>query len=83
MSFGGMLGGVFNSLVAPQIFSRILEYPLVLALAPWRAPSPRSARSRPEPIGLLLGVPAFVLLLMPGIVGHGVDSGALEFESFC
>ena len=30
MSFGGMLGGVFNTLIAPVMFSSILEYPLAL-----------------------------------------------------
>ena len=33
LSVGGMLGGVFNSLVAPHVFSTILEYPLLLAIA--------------------------------------------------
>jgi SAM-dependent methyltransferase len=33
ISVGGMLGGVFNSLVAPHVFNGIFEYPLVLALA--------------------------------------------------
>jgi hypothetical protein len=32
LSFGGMLGGVFNSLVAPQVFSTVFEYPLILML---------------------------------------------------
>ena len=41
MSFGGMLGGVFNSLLAPQVFSRILEYPLVLAFGALRETFPR------------------------------------------
>ena len=31
MSLGGVLGGVFNSLLAPQLFNSIVEYPLVLA----------------------------------------------------
>lgn len=39
MSIGGALGGAFAGLVAPQIFARIYEYPLALALclliAPW------------------------------------------------
>lgn len=30
MSLGGVLGGVFASLVAPMIFDRVLEYPLLL-----------------------------------------------------
>jgi hypothetical protein len=31
ISFGGMLGGLFNTLAAPLLFSGITEYPLVLA----------------------------------------------------
>jgi hypothetical protein len=30
---GGALGGVFNALVAPQVFDRVLEYPLIIAAA--------------------------------------------------
>jgi hypothetical protein len=33
MSGGGVLGGTFNALVAPMIFSGLVEYPLVLVLA--------------------------------------------------
>jgi spermidine synthase len=33
MSLGGVLGGMFNALLAPLIFSSLVEYPLVLALA--------------------------------------------------
>jgi hypothetical protein len=33
MSVGGVLGGVFNALVAPVAFDRLLEYPLILVLA--------------------------------------------------
>ena len=33
MSFGGMLGGLFNALAAPILFNSIAEYPLVLAFA--------------------------------------------------
>jgi spermidine synthase len=33
IAFGGMLGGVFNTLAAPILFSRVIEYPLVLVLA--------------------------------------------------
>ncbi len=41
MAVGGVLGGVFNALVAPLVFDAVLEYPLVVAavalLRPWRA----------------------------------------------
>lgn len=33
MSFGGMLGGIFNSFIAPFIFSSIYEYPLMIVCA--------------------------------------------------
>lgn len=33
MSLGGVVGGAFNALVAPEIFDRPFEYPLVLAIA--------------------------------------------------
>jgi hypothetical protein len=32
MSFGGVLGGIFSGLLAPQIFDRILEYPILIGL---------------------------------------------------
>ena len=39
ISVGGVLGGVFNALVAPVVFDNVWEYPVVLALAclarPW------------------------------------------------
>jgi hypothetical protein len=33
MSAGGVLGGIFNALLAPLVFSTVLEYPLTLVLA--------------------------------------------------
>ena len=40
MAFGGMLGGVFNALVAPVVFDSVLEYPIVLVLACMLRPRP-------------------------------------------
>ncbi len=33
VAIGGMLGGLFNTLIAPKIFNTIVEYPLVIVLA--------------------------------------------------
>jgi len=33
MSFGGMLGGMFNTLASPLLFKSVVEYPLAVALA--------------------------------------------------
>jgi hypothetical protein len=39
ISLGGVFGGMFNALLAPELFSSVLEYPLVLVLCclarPW------------------------------------------------
>jgi hypothetical protein len=44
LSLGGVLGGLFNTLAAPQLFASLAEYPLALVLAcflvPAAAPSP-------------------------------------------
>jgi hypothetical protein len=39
ISFGGVLGGIFNALIAPRIFSTVVEFPLVLVLAARLRPS--------------------------------------------
>ena len=39
LSIGGLMGGVFNALVAPSAFAGIYEYPLVLVLACLLCPS--------------------------------------------
>jgi hypothetical protein len=52
IALGGMLGGVFNSIVAPLVFDRIIEYPLLFAvvclLRPrfGSSPAPRNGWSR-------------------------------------
>ena len=33
LSFGGMLGGLFNTLIAPLVFNGVVEYPLLLVCA--------------------------------------------------
>jgi hypothetical protein len=38
ISVGGVLGGIFNSLLAPMLFRSVLELPLVLILAAWLRP---------------------------------------------
>ena len=63
LSFGGMLGGVFNTLVAPQLFNGIYEYPVVLALACLARPAPGFRSGRFEPWGVVaigLAVPFMV-----------------------
>ncbi len=55
MSVGGLLGGIFCSLIAPVVFDSIFEYPLVLALGCLLLPSSGKGRLR---YGLDLALPA-------------------------
>ncbi|WP_146618235.1 fused MFS/spermidine synthase [Lujinxingia litoralis] len=48
MSIGGLLGGIFNSLLAPMIFDRIWEYPLVMILACALRPQSEAERADPD-----------------------------------
>jgi spermidine synthase len=59
ISLGGVLGGVFNTLVAPHIFATVLEYPLMLTAALFliRGESRRPSISR----GLIAGAVALVI----------------------
>ena len=67
LSFGGMLGGVFNSLIAPAIFNTVFEYPLILILGaillPVRNQKRVRALKRWMNAPLYLGVPLALVLL--------------------
>jgi hypothetical protein len=59
---GGALGGVFNALVAPLVFDRIVEYPLAVVLGCLVAPGVAGTRVDRTPLSRLLD------LLIPGVV---------------
>src|SRR5215216_1229154 len=40
VSVGGVLGGIFNALIAPVVFNRVVEYPLAIVLACLFVPGP-------------------------------------------
>ncbi len=51
LSVGGVLGGVFNALLAPVIFSGIAEYPIALVVACLLRPSRPAAASAEDRVG--------------------------------
>jgi spermidine synthase len=67
MSVGGVLGGVFNALLAPALFNTTLEYPLVLVLACLLLPRAGGVNGdtndTPRERWLDIGVPAGIALL--------------------
>jgi hypothetical protein len=71
MSAGGVLGGMFNALVAPLIFDTIMEYPLAMVLACLLRPGSGSDRTPPHrhwldyamPLALGALVAAFALAI--------------------
>jgi len=46
LSFGGMVGGLFAGLIAPNVFSWVAEYPILLVLAAMCRPSGEERLSR-------------------------------------
>ena len=73
MSFGGVLGGCFNALLAPVLFDGLHEYPVMLAAAAWlglgggkEAGSLRHILTAIVPAAVLL-VLAFALPSDPGL----------------
>lgn len=77
LSIGGVLGGAFNTFLAPYAFADVIEYPAALILA--CALSPRTTSGRESravefglPLGLGAGALAIVLLLKTGGVSPAV-----------
>ncbi len=66
MSVGGVLGGLFNAILAPLLFSRLIEYPAVLVAACLLRPTIAPAHSRKQ---VLLDV------VLPGVLAAGMFAG--------
>jgi protein-L-isoaspartate O-methyltransferase len=69
IAIGGVLGGIFNALVAPAVFDSVLEYPLTILIAcavrPRLAGQPPSRRLRWD-VALITAACAVLVLTRPG-----------------
>jgi hypothetical protein len=70
ISFGGVLGGVFNSLVAPVIFSSVVEFPLVMVLAALLRPAPEKEESSTRARILDWALPVLLGLSMTLVISY-------------
>ncbi len=86
IAVGGVLGGIFNALVAPLVFTSIAEYPIALVLACMLRPGAlrdqgASNRRAIWSAALDLVIPALILalaLLSEGLVASGEEQGRLS-----
>jgi hypothetical protein len=78
IGIGGVLGGAFNALLAPLIFSSVVEYPLTLVLVfllLWRyTPMANERRQRLLDIALPLGLAALGANLAEILSALGIES---------
>jgi hypothetical protein len=85
ISFGGMLGGIFNGLAAPYLFKSVAEYPLVLVLACLMLPAVGEARARILDLAVPLAVAALTTvfgLWLSGWVSARFLLAALSVPAF-
>lgn len=81
MSVGGVLGGLFNALVAPALFNTLVEYPLIIVVAcllrPGTKPDGQKRFGRLLDFGLPLGLCALIAGLFWGVNAIGLKPGQL------
>jgi hypothetical protein len=87
LSFGGMLGGLFNALVAPHVFNTVAEYPIAIVAAAAVRPmlsKRRSTLSHALDLALPLALAGVLLYLTRNgfpIPGMGVRASLVAFAS--
>jgi hypothetical protein len=74
MSVGGVLGGIFNAILAPLLFNGVWEYPLAIVLA--AALRPRLSEGR-RSLDLALPILLLAFLMAPSVIGEPLAHLAL------
>ena len=68
MSFGGVLGGIFSGLLAPAIFSSVLEYPILIVAALVCLPAFWTIERRVLTRNLAIGAAITAILMVPAFL---------------
>ncbi len=87
ISIGGVLGGIFNALISPVVFSSIAEYPIALVLACFLLPRTRSvkpeAQARRNDLAAPLAVAVVTIAAMAAVwLGGWGDSLGMRLLLF-
>ena len=75
MSFAGMLGGMFNTFVAPFVFNAVYEYPIMIIAALLLRPGLTLSLNS----GLLRQIIGPVLLVIAGVIIHTAVDDLLQY----
>jgi hypothetical protein len=84
LSAGGVLGGIFNSLLAPVVFKTVMELPLVLIFAALMRPMlntqtpEKSAWERRNDLLLPIALGLCMVAVILGLAHTGIKPGRLE-----
>ncbi|MEE9543915.1 MAG: fused MFS/spermidine synthase, partial [Thermodesulfobacteriota bacterium] len=81
LSIGGILGGVFNALIAPAIFNSIVEYPLMIALVCLLRPAAHNGKGKPRETLYDIALPVIVFLALTVIEPYLAQSVTNESTS--
>ncbi|MBA2306054.1 MAG: fused MFS/spermidine synthase, partial [Acidobacteria bacterium] len=79
IALGGILGSLFNTLVAPLVFTAIVEYPTVLVLVCLLRRVPEGEKSVPRALRFAMPVAAGVFTLAVMLAGPRIESTVLRF----
>jgi SAM-dependent methyltransferase len=85
LSVGGMLGGLFNALIAPLLFKNVLEYPLIMLAACLFRPAGESAgddqikmSNRWHDVAWAIGMGTLTAVLILAVQAFGVNPGRVS-----
>jgi hypothetical protein len=75
LSVGGMLGGIFNAIIAPLVFTIVAEYPLTMVLACLLSPQLARRTQRPTQLALDVLLPVAIGVLVAQLAIRSSDFG--------
>jgi hypothetical protein len=76
---GGVIGGIFNLILAPLLFSSLMEYPIALVIAGLLIPSTKAVREKSRRL-IDVAIPVAILLVLFGIVWSAETWMGIAFD---